>query len=81
MTWFKIVNCVNTELFPVLSIALKRCIDEKLSDDNNFKLYDFDDDTVDDIMERLKGQRSMNNKEVQYLKGLFERAIETTQKR
>ena len=79
MTWFKVVNCVNTELFPVLSIALKKCIDEKLSDDNKFDLHDFKDDVVDDIMERLKGKRAMNNKEVQYLKELFGRALETTQ--
>ena len=69
------MNCVKTELFPVLSIALKKCIDQKLSDDNNFKLTDFDKDVVDDIMERLKGQRSMNNKEIKYLKELFQRAV------
>ena len=56
MTWTKVVNCVKTELFPVLSIALKKCIDEKLSEDSNFKLHDFDNEVVDDIMERLKGQ-------------------------
>ena len=81
MTWFKVVNCVNTELFPVLAIALKECIDTKLSEDVDFKLDNFDDNVVDDIMERLKGKRAMNNKEVQYLKGLFQRALETTQKR
>ena len=81
MTWNKVVNCVRTELFPVLSIALKKCIDEKLSEDNDFKLTDFNKDVVDDIMERLKGQRSMNNKEIKYLKKLFQRALETTQKR
>ena len=75
------VNCVNTELFPVLSIALKKCIDNKLSEDDNFKLYDFGDEVQDDIIERLKEHRSMNNKEIKYLKELFQRAIETTQKR
>ena len=81
MTWFKVVNCVNTELFPVLAIALKNCIDEKLSEDVNFKLDDFDDDVIDDLIERLKRKRTMNNKEIKYLKELFERATETTQKR
>ena len=76
MTWFKVVNCVNNELFPVLSIALKKCIDEKLSEDKNFKPDDFGNDVVDDIMERLKGERTMNNKEMKYLKELFQRAIE-----
>ena len=76
MTWFKVVNCVNNELFPVLSIALKKCIDEKLSEDNNFEPHDFGDVVIEDIMERLKGERTMNNKEMKYLKELFQRAIE-----
>ena len=80
MTWFKVVHCVNHELFPVLSIALKKCIDEKLSEDNNFKLDDFGNDVVDDIMERLKGRRTMNNKEMKYLKELFQRAVGSPQK-
>ena len=81
MTWFKVVNCVNTELFPVLAIALRECVDRKLSEDVEFKVDNFDKDVVEDIMERLKGKRAMNNKEVQYLKELFGRALETTQKR
>ena len=81
MTWFKVVNCVNTELFPVLSIALKKCIDEKISENINFKVDDFHKDVVDDVMERLKAKRAMNNREVQYLRGLFQRAIDSPKKR
>ena len=79
MTWFKVVNCVNNELFPVLSIALKKCVDEKLSEDNNFKPDDFGDDVVDDILERLKGERTMNNKEMKYLRELLQRAVDSPQ--
>ena len=81
MTWFKVINCVNTELFPVLSIALKKCIDEKLSDDNQFKIDDFGSDAIDDVMERLKEKRAMNNKEIKCLNGLFQRAIALPQQR
>lgn len=75
MTWSKVVNCVNTELFPVLSIALKKCIDEKLSDDPDFKMSDFQEVVVKDIFERLKEKRTMNNKEIQYLYTLIQRAL------
>ena len=59
----------------MLSIALKKCIDEKLSDNDQFKLDDFGSDVIDDVLERLKGKRVMNNKEIKYLNGLFQRAI------
>ena len=65
----------------MLSIALKKCIDEKLSDDDQFKLDDFGSDAVNDVMERLKGKRVMNNKEIKYLNGLFQRAIALPQQR
>ena len=71
---------MNNELFPVLSIALKKCIDAKLSDDNSFNSDDFGDDVIEDIMERLKKERTMNNKEMKYLKELFQRATESPQK-
>ena len=76
MTWFKVINCVNTELFPVLSITLKKCVDEKLSEDSEFKPDNFGDDVINDVMDRLKGKRTMNNKEIKYLRALFNRAIE-----
>ena len=76
MTWFKVVHCVKTELFPVLSIALKECIDEKVAKEPNFKIDDFGDDAVEDILDRLKEKRTTNNKEIKYLKALFQRASE-----
>ena len=81
MTWFKVINCVNTEMYPVLAIALRNCIDEKLSEDINFKPDDFNEDVVNDVLDKLKGKRAMNNKEVQYLRGLFQRAIDWPKKR
>ena len=55
---------------------MKRCFDEKLAENPSFKLDDFGDDAVEDIMERLKGKRTMNNTERSYLMNLFQRAIE-----
>ena len=64
-----------------MAIALQKCIDEKLSEETHFKLDDFSQDAIDDMIERLKRKRTMNNKEIKYLRELFERATETTQKR
>ena len=55
----------------MLSIALKKCVDEKLSGDSDFKLTDFGDKVVDEILEKLKGMRTMNNKEIEYLRALL----------
>ena len=76
MTWTKVVNCVNTELFPVLSVALKKCVVEKLSEESHFKPDDFHQDVIDDIIDRLKRKRTMNNNEIEYLKKLIQRATE-----
>ena len=63
------------ELFPVLSIKLQECIEEKVAKEPKFKLDDFGDDAVNDIMERFKKKRPMNNKEIFHLKELIKRAI------
>ena len=74
MTWFKVVNCVSTELFPVLAVTLKKCIDEKLSEDSSFKVENFGDVVIQDVIERLKKKRTTSDKEIEYLRALFERA-------
>ena len=65
---------MKTELFPVLSIALKECIEDKISKEADFKLDDFGEDAVKDVIERLKAKRTTNNRELKYLRALFERA-------
>ena len=75
MTWFNVINCVNVELFPVLSIALRKCVEEKLTEDPAFKVTDFGAEVIEDIMERLKAKRTMNNLEIKLLKALFQRAM------
>ena len=77
MTWLKVINCVNTELFPVLAITLKKCIDEKLFEDSEFKVVDFGSNVVEDVMKRLKAKRTMNSKEIEYLMELFQRAVDS----
>ena len=78
LTWFDVIQCVWTELFPVLSATMSQCVQEKLASDIEFKLSDFGEDAVNDILERLKGRRTMNNKEIDYLKQLIQRAAEFT---
>lgn len=64
------------ELFPTLSFTMDLCVEEKLSDEPTFKLDDFGEDAVNDIIERLNKKRTMNNTEVSYLKKLIQRAVE-----
>ena len=68
------VQCVTHELFPVLSVKINECVQEKLLQDLNFKSSDITEDAVEDILKRLMTKRTMNNKEIEYLKGLIERA-------
>ena len=44
--------------------------------DSNFKINDFGEDAVNDVIERLKTKRMMSNKEILYLKGLIQRAVD-----
>ena len=74
MTWFNVTRCVMTELFPVLSITMQKCIEEKLSKDPRFKVDDFGESAVKEVIERLRGKRTMNNKEISYLKERIQRA-------
>ena len=62
------------ELFPVLSITMQKCIENKLAEEPDFKLNDFGEDAVKGVIKRLKEKRFMNNKEIFYLKQLIERA-------
>ena len=74
MTWFKVIHCVETELFPALSIKLRECIEEKLSAEPHFKIDDLGSDAVNDVIERLKAKRTTNFKELTYLRALIQRA-------
>ena len=76
ITWHNVLQCVNQELFPVLSVKINECVQEKLLKDSAFKMSDIGTDAVEDIIERLMKKRTMNNKEITYLKELFERANE-----
>ena len=73
MSWQNVVQCVTHELFPVLSVKINECVQEKLLQDLNFKSSDITSDAVEDILKRLMTKRTMNNKEIEYLKGLIER--------
>ena len=74
MTWFNVTRGVMNELFPVLSITMQKCIEDKLAEEPNFKLNDMESKAVKDIIERLKAKRAMNNKEISHLEALIQRA-------
>ena len=74
MTWFNIMQCVSMELFPAISVKISQCVQEKVLEDSSFELSDIGSEAVDDVIERLKEKRTMNNKEISYLKELIQRA-------
>ena len=55
---------------------MKECLDEILEEKPDFKLTDFGENAVNEIMERLKQKRTMNNNEIEYLKNLIQRSTE-----
>ena len=73
MTWFNVVQCVTQELFPVLSIKLNECVQEKIVSDSSFKMDDFKADAVENVIARLGEKRTMNNKEIAYLQAVIKR--------
>ena len=72
-TWFNVLQCVTQELFPILSIKINECVQEKLLKDTAFKMGDIRKEAVLDILDRLMTKRTMNNKEIAYLKELVQR--------
>ena len=80
-TWFDIFRCVSTELFPALSIMMRQCLDEILKEKPDFKLDDFGKEAMEEIMEKLKQKRTMNNYEIEYLQRLIQRASTDEQPR
>ena len=76
-TWFNVLQCVNNELFPVLSVKLSECVQDKLVNDPSFKINNLRDVAVEDVLKRLMTKRTMNNKEIGYLKALIQRAYQS----
>ena len=74
MEWFKLCDGVECELFRALAEKLRSCIFEKMLQESDFKLTDFGDAVVEDVMDRLKKKRLMNLVEVEYLTSFFNRA-------
>ena len=56
--------------------ALKSNSDEKVAKEPIYKIDGFGEDAMEDTLERLKVKRAANNKEIKYLKALFQRASE-----
>ena len=73
LSWFNLMQCISAELFPTMSVAVSKAVQDKLLQDTAFKMSDIGKDAADDIIRRLMDKRTMNNIEINYLKGLFER--------
>lgn len=73
MSWFGVVQCVRTELFPTLAVHISECVQESF-EDPNFKMDDIGEDAANNVLGRLRQKRAMNNKEEAYLLALVKRA-------
>lgn len=78
-TWFNIMQCVSTELFPTFSVKISECLEQKVLRDSAFQMSDVGEDAVNDIIFHLKRKRTMNNKEITYLRKLIQRAVNLPQ--
>ena len=76
ITWFSIMQCVSTELFPVFSTKISECLQEKRFQNSAFQMNDISDEVVEDVISRLQQKRATNNTEIMYFKKLIQRAIE-----
>ena len=72
------MQCVSTELFPTFSVKISKCLQQKAIANSAFKMNDVGDEAVEDVIFRLKQMRSMNNKEISYLRKLIQRALTAT---
>lgn len=78
-TWTNVMHCARNELFRVMAVSISKCVQQKLSMEPTFKMEDIGQEAADDVIDRLKVKRTMNNKEIHYLKALIQRAYDYQQ--
>ena len=73
------MQCVSTELFPTFSVKISECLEQKVLRDSAFEMSDVGEEAVNDIIFQMKRRRTMNNKEISYLRKLIQRAVNVPQ--
>ena len=60
-------------------MKISECLEQKVLRDAAFEMSDVGEEAVNDVIFQLKRRRTMNNKEISYLKKLIQRAVNVPQ--
>ena len=75
-TWHEVIAAAKQELYPKIASQLEEYVTELLEKES-IRLNAFDDDAVSAVIRVLKQKKSnLLNKEIWYIKGLVERALQ-----
>ena len=67
------VEAVNQELYPLISTSLGQAVEE-LIESTTLKPHNLSDNATDLVVEKLKTKKVLFSKEIEYIKGLVQRA-------
>ena len=71
MDWERICSCLRHEMYPMLSSAVKKIVDD---DENGLDAEDVSDEAMEAVIDILRTKRRIGNQEISYLKELVQRA-------
>ena len=73
LKWQNVVEAVKQELYPLIATSLGEAVEE-LIESKTLKPHDLSDNTTDLVIEKLKTKKVLFSKEIEYIKGLVQRA-------
>ena len=73
LKWHTVAEAVNHELYPLIATSLGEAVEE-LIESKTLKSGDLSDNATDLVIEKLKTKKVLFSKEIEYIKGLVQRA-------
>ena len=73
LKWHNVVEAVRQELYPLIATSLGEAVEE-LIESKTLKPYNLSDNATDLVVEKLKTKKVLFSKEIEYIKGLVQRA-------
>ena len=73
LKWHNVVEAVKQELYPFIATSLGKAVEE-LVESKALELHDLSDNATDLVIEKLKTKKVLFSKEIEYIKGLVQRA-------
>ena len=75
--WTNLTETVRHELYPLIATTLGQSVDELVSTDQDpLKEDDLGNDAFDKVIERMTTKKVLYNNEIEYIRGMVERARE-----